>query len=41
MKESESVTEELKEKNQMEWYRRILSIYHRVEEIVQNELIYN
>ena len=40
MKESESVTEELKEKEQMEWYRRMLSIRDRAEEIVLNELIY-
>lgn len=41
MKKEESVTEKLKEKNQMEWYRRMLSIHDRAEEIVLNELIYN
>lgn len=41
MKKAESVTEELKEKDQMEWYRRMLSIHDRAEEIVLNELIYN
>ena len=40
MKKVESVTEELKEKDQMEWYRRMLSIHDRAEEIVLNEIVY-
>jgi hypothetical protein len=40
MKKAESVTEELKKENQMEWVRRMMSIHNRAEEIVLNELIY-
>lgn len=40
MKEAESATEKLKEKNQMAWIRAVNSIYHRAEEIVLNEIIY-
>ena len=40
MKESEGVTEQLKEKNQMEWVCRMQNIEARVREIVTTELIY-
>lgn len=40
MKETEGVTEQLKEENQMEWLCRIQSIEARVREIICNELIY-
>ena len=40
MKESEGVTEELKEYNQWEWVQRIGNIQARAREIVCNELIY-
>lgn len=40
MKESEGVTEELKEHNQWEWVQRIGNIQARAREIVCNELIY-
>ena len=40
MQEAESVTEELKEKNQWEWIQRMNGIHNRAEEIVLNELIY-
>jgi hypothetical protein len=40
MQEAEAVTEELKEKNQWEWARRMNSIRNRAEEIVLDELIY-
>lgn len=39
-KQRESVTEEMKEKNQLEWIRAMESIRNRAEEIVNNELIY-
>ena len=39
--ERESVTEELKAEDQMEWVRRMNSIRDRVEEIIYSELIYN
>ena len=38
---TEGVTEELKDRDQMEWLRRMNSIRNRAEEIVMNELIYN
>lgn len=41
MKEAESVTEKLKEKNQMEWVQRISNIQARAREIVCEELIFN
>ena len=41
MKESEAVTEQLKEENQMEWVCRMLNIEARAREIVTTELIYN
>ena len=38
--ESEGVTEQLKEENQMEWVQRMNNIRNRAEEIVNAELIY-
>ena len=40
MQEAESVTEELKAKDQMAWFRAMSSIHNRAEEIVLRELIY-
>lgn len=40
MKESECVTEQLKEENQMEWVCRIQNIEARAREIVTTELFY-
>lgn len=40
MKESEGVTEELKEQNQLEWVQKMSNIQARAREIVCNELIY-
>ena len=40
MKESEGITEQLKEENQMEWICRMQNIETRAREIVNNELIY-
>ena len=40
MQESEGVTEQLKEENQMEWVCRMLNIEARAREIVTTELIY-
>ena len=40
IKESEGVTEQLKEDNQMEWVQRMGNIEARAREIVINELIY-
>ena len=40
MKESEGVTEELKEQNQLEWVQKMVNIQQRAREIVCNELIY-
>lgn len=40
MKETESVTEELKEQNQLEWVQRMGSIRQRASEIICKELIY-
>ena len=40
MKESEGVTEHLKEENQMEWICRVWNIEARVNEVVCAELIY-
>ena len=40
MKESEVVTEELKEQNQLEWVQKMENIQQRAREIVCNELIY-
>ena len=38
--EQESVNEELKANNQLEWLQRMNNIKNRAEEIVFNELIY-
>lgn len=40
MKESEGVTEELKEHNQWDWAQRMENIQQRAREVVINELIY-
>ena len=40
MKESEGVTEELKEQNQWEWICRMQNIEARASEVVTTELIY-
>ncbi len=40
MAKQEGVTEALKATDQMEWVRRMNSIYNRAEEIVLNDLIY-
>ena len=40
MAQQEGATEALKATNQMEWVRRMNSIYNRAEEIVLNELVY-
>lgn len=40
MKETEGITEELKEYNQLEWIQKMNSIQQRASEIVCNELIY-
>lgn len=39
MQETENVTDELKEQNQMAWVRAMNSIYNRAEEIVIRELV--
>ena len=41
MKKVESVTEQLKEENQMEWVCCIQNIEAKAREIVNNEIIYN
>lgn len=41
MKQTEGVTEELKEENQMEWIQRMGNIEARASEVVCEELIYN
>lgn len=40
MKETEGVTEQHKEQNQLEWLRRMNSIHHYATEIVTKDLIY-
>jgi len=40
MKKAEGITEQLKEKNQMEWVCRMQNIEARAREIVNTELIY-
>ena len=40
MQEAESVTEELKAKDQMAWVRAMNSIQNRAEEIILRELVY-
>lgn len=39
MKESEGVTEQLKEDNQLEWIQKVNDICHRAEEFVMHELV--
>ena len=41
MKAAEGVTEELKDRNQLEWVGRMNNIRNRAEEIIRSELIYN
>ncbi len=41
MKVKEGVTEQLKEKNQLEWVQQMNSIQQRAREIVYSELIYD
>ena len=41
MKESEGVTEQLKEQDQLEWVQRMGDIQQRAREIVCSELIYS
>lgn len=38
-KREEGITEELKAKNQLEWVRRMNSIYNRTTEVINSELI--
>ena len=40
MSQRESISEKLKEENQMEWVRRMRNLENRAEEIVKAELIY-
>lgn len=40
IKESEGVTEQLKEQDQFEWVQRMNNIQQRAREVVLNELIY-
>ena len=40
LKESEGVTEKLKENNQWEWIRKINNIQQRAREVVSNEIIF-
>ena len=40
MKDTEGVTEELKEQDQLEWVQRMNNLQQRANEIVFNELIY-
>lgn len=40
MKETEGVTEQLKEENQLEWVQRMNNIQQKAGEVVLNELIY-
>ena len=41
MAKQEGITELLKEKNQMEWVRRMNGVRNRAEEIIFNEYIYH
>ena len=41
MKVTEGVTEQLKEKDQMEWVRRMNNIRNRATEIIKTDLIFN
>lgn len=40
MQEAKSVTEKLKENDQMAWVRAMNSIHNRAEEIILRELVY-
>lgn len=40
MANTEEITEQLKEQNQLEWVQRMNNIHHRATEIVNAELIY-
>lgn len=40
MSQRESISEKLKEENQMEWVSRMRNLENRAEEIVKAELIY-
>ena len=40
MKAAEGVTEALKDRNQMEWVRRMNGIAAQAEEIVMSEMVY-
>ena len=40
MKETEGVTEQLKEENQLEWVQRMNSLQQRAREVVFNEFVY-
>ena len=40
MAEQESITEQLKVADQMEWVRRMNSVRNRVEELIYRKLIY-
>ena len=40
MSQRESISEKLKEENQMEWVRRMRNLENRAEEIIKAELIY-
>ena len=40
MQETENVTDELKEQNQMAWVQAMNNIYNRAEEIVLEEIVY-
>jgi len=40
MSQRESISEKLKEENQMEWVRRMSNLENRAAEIVKTELIY-
>ena len=40
MQAAESITEELKATDQIEWVRRMNSIHHRTEEMLLDELVY-
>ena len=40
MANAESITEQLKEQNQLDWVQRVNNIRHRAAEIVNSELIY-
>ena len=41
MANSEGITEQLKEQNQLDWVQRMNNIRHRATEIVLNEFVYN